>query len=112
MTQIALLTRNLLGVSPVSAAARQAGKTLRVARAAEELATLEPPAELVLIDLAEESLDPAAVVAAARGRLASARLIAFGPHVDTRRLDQAREAGCDLVLSRGEFTARMAELLA
>lgn len=38
-------------------------------------------------------------------------VIAFGPHVQTARLEEARKAGCDRVLSRGQFDARLAEIL-
>ena len=33
------------------------------------------------------------------------RVIAFGPHMQTARLEAAREAGCDLVLSRGQISS-------
>ena len=42
----------------------------------------------------------------------TAKLVAFGPHVHKAKLDAARAAGFDLVLSRGEFHARVDQLLA
>jgi hypothetical protein len=33
----------------------------------------------------------------------AARLVAFGPHVAKERLDQAKAAGADAVVSRGEM---------
>ena len=38
-------------------------------------------------------------------------VIAFGPHVHEARLEAARQAGCDQVLSKGAFSARAAELI-
>jgi len=40
------------------------------------------------------------------------RVIAFGPHMQTARLEGARAAGCDVVLSRGQISANLAESLA
>lgn len=38
-------------------------------------------------------------------------LIGFGSHVAEERLASARAAGCNQVLTRGQLTARLAELL-
>jgi len=38
-------------------------------------------------------------------------VIAFGAHVDTVRLDEARIAGCREVMSRGQFNAGLPEIL-
>jgi hypothetical protein len=46
-----------------------------------------------------------------RAKFAVARIIAFGSHVHEARLACAEQAGCDLVLSRGQFSARPAEYL-
>ena len=64
--------------------------------------------DLVLIDLQGMPDDPALLVARVRtaipGRDATApRVVAFGPHVATARLDQARAAGVDAAVSRGEL---------
>ncbi|MEM8496052.1 MAG: hypothetical protein AAF916_05835 [Planctomycetota bacterium] len=39
------------------------------------------------------------------------RTIAFGPHVDSARLEAASQAGADQVLTRGAFTQRLPELI-
>lgn len=39
------------------------------------------------------------------------RVIAFGPHMQTARLDAARAAGCDAVLSRGQISASLGSVL-
>jgi hypothetical protein len=38
-------------------------------------------------------------------------VIAFGPHVQTARLDEAREAGCDDVFPRSKFSASLTHIL-
>lgn len=37
--------------------------------------------------------------------------VAFGPHVNTKRLEEAREAGCDRVWPRSRFVSELPELL-
>jgi len=39
------------------------------------------------------------------------RVIAFGPHIQTARLEGARAAGCDVVLSRGQISANLTQWL-
>lgn len=39
------------------------------------------------------------------------RIVAFGPHVHKDRLAAAREAGCDVVLSRGQFFSEIESVL-
>jgi len=38
-------------------------------------------------------------------------VIAFGPHVQTARLNEAREAGCDDVFPRSKFSASLPDIL-
>jgi len=56
-------------------------------------------ADVVVIDLARHAAAVAAVRAAAPG----ARIVAFGPHVDTEAFTRASEAGADEVLPRSRF---------
>ena len=37
--------------------------------------------------------------------------VAYGPHVNTQRLEEARSAGCDRVLPRSRFVGELPELL-
>jgi CheY-like chemotaxis protein len=63
---------------------------------------------LLIIDLSTPALDVAALMQQLRATgNAVPRTVAFGPHVHEERLAAAREAGCDQVLSRGEFFARL-----
>ena len=56
-------------------------------------------ADVVVIDLARD----AALVGAVRAAAPDARLVAFGPHVDTEVLEQATRDGADVVLPRSKF---------
>jgi len=56
-------------------------------------------ADVVVIDLARH----AAAVASVRAAAADARIVAFGPHVDSALLEGATRDGADLVLPRSRF---------
>ncbi len=67
---------------------------------------------LALIDLSLDRLNLRAAVAAIKAGAPAAQVIAYGPHVDEAALADAKEAGCDQVLTRGQFNKQYAELLA
>lgn len=76
----------------------------------EKLSERRP--SLVVVDLSMAGLEPAALLPKLRARLLEgAQILAFGSHVHTALLASAREAGCDRVVSRGEFHARMDDLM-
>lgn len=58
---------------------------------------------VIILDLATRSGITTSLVQEARTRYPAARLIAYGPHVHKGRLDAARDAGFDQVLTRGQF---------
>jgi hypothetical protein len=58
-------------------------------------------AELVIVDLARH----AGTVRAVREVAPTARIVAFGPHVDAEAAEQAASDGADLVLPRSRFFA-------
>lgn len=64
---------------------------------------------LVLVDLETPGLRIDELVAARNEP--QPPLIAYGPHVHEQRLDAARRAGCDQVLTRGQFDATLPQLL-
>lgn len=66
---------------------------------------------LIFVDLSEARFDADAIAQVARSRAPEARLVGFASHVDLRALAGAREAGFERVLSRQEFTAKLASLL-
>jgi len=59
---------------------------------------------LAFVDLQLPGLDIAAFVQSVRQiKAAEVTIIACGPHVHEQRLRQAQEAGCDRVVTRGQF---------
>ena len=108
------LSTDLMFVSRVSGRAQALGVPLSIVSDGDQLiakaSTGQP--DLVLLDLTTPGLDATLLVPRLR-RLVHPpkRVVAFGPHVHETKLHAARQAGCDAVLARGEFNARMAEVL-
>jgi len=72
----------------------------------------DPPA-LILVDLASEGIPWARWIQVLKTSSATHRipLLAFGPHVEEASLEQARRLGADLVVTRGQLQANLADLL-
>jgi CheY-like chemotaxis protein len=107
---VVLLTGDLMTQSRVEAAAVRCGASLRSASDSARLAakSAESPASTVIVDLTLASLDVAPLVAQLKSLPGVKPLvIAFGPHVHEALLDAAAKAGCDEVLSRGQFFAQL-----
>ena len=79
------------------------------ARLADDIAA---DCRLALIDLSLDRLNLPAAVSAIKADAPAAQIVAYGPHVDEAALTDAKEAGCDVVLSRGQFNKQYSELLA
>jgi CheY-like chemotaxis protein len=113
--EILLLTGDLVTQSRVEAAAARCGVSLQtVSDSAGLLAKYdELPAQLVVVDLTLPSVDVSATVTQLKLRRESLlTIIAFGPHVHEARLAAAEQAGCDEVLSRGQFFAQLDAIVA
>lgn len=107
------LSSDLMFASKVAAAATRQQVQVDTALS---LAALEAKAQaadvaLVMIDLETSRLDLPALVESLRHAQPAATILAFGPHVHTEALAAAHEAGCDIVISRGQFNAQLDELL-
>ncbi len=107
-----LVTGDLIFSTKITGTAAALGLALRVvptmAAALEQLRAGVPGC--VIVDLALPESAPGqlgAIVAAAGGR----PVLAFGSHVDTERLEAARQAGCAAVLPRSRFASSLPELL-
>ena len=112
---VVLLTSDLAVISRVEGAISRLGKKMRIA--ADGLQAAEcchsEPTEQLIIDLSSPSLDIRATLNQLKSNEASAiHIIAFGPHVHEERLAAARDAGCDLVASRGQFFGQLDSILA
>jgi CheY-like chemotaxis protein len=102
-----LLTSDLTVSSPIEGAAARAGVPLQIVARGEEAIEQcrASDAKLLVVDLSLPSLDISSVVRQISSFERRPKIVAFGPHVHKSRLVAAREAGCDEVLSRGQFLA-------
>jgi DNA-binding NarL/FixJ family response regulator len=109
---VILVTADLMVVSRVQDAVRRAGSATVVV--SSETAAMEcdaAQARAVVIDLGSQLRDLRAIVEHFKASVLPPRIIAFGPHVHEERLAAARDAGCDEVVSRGQFFAQMDSIL-
>lgn len=113
MTGVLYLTGDLLFSSRVSGAAANLGVPLQVCGSVDKLLELaaHTAAPMVLIDLTLAGVDLQSAVPAIRTKLPEAKIVAYGPHVHEERLAVAKAAGCDEVLSRGQFDREFGRLL-
>ena len=111
---VVLLSSDLAVLSRVEGAATRLGQMVRSASGesqAVEFCKAED-ANTLVIDLSMPSIDLASLVHQLKSAEGSkTRVVAFGPHVHEQRLAAAREAGCDLVVSRGQFFSQLESIL-
>lgn len=112
---ILMLSTDLMFSTRVAGAASRLGTKSQTAATPEavlvQLAATGPNPVLV-IDLTTRSFDPKQWVPEFRKSAnPPAAILAYGPHVQDALLTAASEAGCE-VFTRGEFNARMDEILA
>lgn len=106
-----LLTRDLMFTSKITSTAASLGLRFETVGNADSIsvriAAAKPRA--IFLDLGWSEIDPRSLIE----QLGTPRpvVIAFGAHVDTMRLEQAREAGCDDVMARSKFSATLPDLL-
>ena len=100
MSRVVAYVPDLMDRSKVAAA----GDCVFVSRPAD-LAALCPDADVVVVDLTKPG------VVDVLGDL-DARIIGFANHTSRDVMDAARAAGCEQVLPRSDFFARIDELLA
>ncbi|QDV24690.1 hypothetical protein [Aureliella helgolandensis] len=108
-------TKDLFFVPVVKSAAAAQGLELATVLNCDspKLETLDAALiRICLVDLSSVPVSKIAETAASyRARFPAAQLIGFGPHVQTQRLEAARAAGFDHVLSRGQLDHQLADLL-
>jgi CheY-like chemotaxis protein len=114
---IYFLTNDLVFPSRIAGIAQQLGDKLETALSADALMAklngAAAPNAVVLLDLNSPAVDPATIVPRLKALPnAPQAIIAFGPHVHEQKLAAATAAGCDVVLTRGQFDAQMRDLLA
>jgi DNA-binding response OmpR family regulator len=107
------LTSDLVLRSQLAGAATRVGAQVDIVASLDELLTRGRATQpsLVILDLNHAELTPAEIVPRIREHVGGATILAFGPHVHKERLAAATAAGCDRVLSRGQFHAGMESIL-
>jgi DNA-binding NarL/FixJ family response regulator len=103
-----LVSSDLLLASQIDGDCRAVGLTLVTADASNCL-DRAANAEWVFWDL--QAAMPSSDVVEQFHAQVGCRIIALGPHVDEERLQSARDAGCDLVLPRGQFVRELSQIL-
>jgi CheY-like chemotaxis protein len=111
---VVLLSADLTIVSRVVGAAARCGLKLQTVGSALQAieACRATSAHMLLVDLSTASLDIVELATSVKAdSLEAPTILAFGPHVHEERLATARDAGCDRVLSRGQFLGQLDTLL-
>ena len=106
-------TTDLIFLSRVQAAARSAGVQLLTVASGAALreSMTDNDVRLVILDLTAPGCDLAALVPAVRQAAPDACIVTYAPHVMKAKLAAAQAAGCDQVLTRGQFDSRLVDLL-
>lgn len=106
-----LIAADLMTTSTAQGAAQRADVELKVVALRNATSAVSEETRLVVIDLTHAATDLTPLVGELRAQSPSATVIAFGPHVQEQRLQAAREAGCDRVLTRGQWHSDSEQLL-
>ena len=109
-----LLTSDLACSSKAAGAAARAGAELTTAMSVAALLdkVSSEAIDLVILDLTMPGLDPRELVPQLRALpVPPGAVMAFGPHVHEAKLAAATAAGCEMVVSRGQFYAQLDQLL-
>lgn len=108
------LTADLLFSSQVTSAARQLGLDVTLVNSSSQLlATLAAEnAHLLIIDFTTPDLNLLELIPTLREQAPTEiTIIVYGPHVDTASTAAAKQAGCDMVYTRGQFSSQMVDIL-
>jgi len=115
MADLLLALTDLLFLARIREMAEALGLTVERATTPQEVLerTRRGMPAAVIFDMHAERLDPLRVIAEIKAdeALRSVRTIGYFSHVRDDVREQARRAGCDLLLPRSAFVARLAELL-
>jgi DNA-binding NarL/FixJ family response regulator len=107
-----LVSRDLFFASKVTGTAAALGFHVGVDGnpATAALKAADPTCRCVILDLTLPNLSVSDMLAALPAAHRPA-VIAFGPHVEIARLEEARAAGCDEVFPRSKFSASLISIL-
>ncbi len=96
--------------SKLEGAARVVGETLKVVATGEGALDAVADCRMMVVDLEVPGLEIASLIDEAK-RQQQIHVIAYAPHVRTEKLAAARDAGCDLVVSRGQIMSDVESIL-
>ena len=107
-----LICADLFYSSKVTGTADALGLKVDVIENVEELPAklAESPYRCLILDLSMPGLNPAEVLSAMPDENRPV-VLAFGSHVMTARLQEARDAGCDEVMPKSQFSGSLPEIL-
>ena len=113
MARVIALVPDLLFGSKVHAALTAAGHAVELTGDTDMAIAGVPAADVLVVDLATDVIDGAALVAAMRaaGELATTRTLGFYSHVDVDTRTRALEAGFDQVVPRSRMNREGADLV-
>jgi CheY-like chemotaxis protein len=110
---VVFLTRDLVFSSRLAAVAERLGivasTVTSLAAAAAQLSN--GTVKLVVVDLSTGEVDVKEIVDRLREVSPGLAVVAFAPHVHEMRLKAAAEAGCNEVLTRGQFDRQMENIV-
>lgn len=111
MARIVALIEDLFFQTKLAETARQLGTEVKIATTAEALLeeSKKAPA-LVIVDL-NARCDAIQAVERLRASGGSSRVVGFVSHVQTELAARAKAAGCDEVVPRSVFTAKLGTIL-
>ena len=110
--KVLLACGDLFFSTQLRSAAQAAGASVDLELSADRILPLAATGDYthLLLDVELPHLDMVAIVKSLPAEHRPS-VIAFGPHMQTARLEGARTAGCDVVLSRGQASANLAQFL-
>ena len=117
MTTLLFLSSDLMFSSRVMSAAKGRGVSAALVPNQPSLAgKLSVDCKLAIIDLSLDRLDLPAAIGVIKANSPTARIVAYGAHVNeaalaSAALASAAVAGCDLVLSNRQFNEQYADLI-
>ena len=99
----------------IRGAAAAAGREVEFVKSQQQLEEKlsKGPVSLIIVDLNSERMDAIGIVRGLKSDPASStiRIVGFLSHVQVDLMQSAREAGCDEVIARSAFSAKLAEIL-
>jgi PleD family two-component response regulator len=107
---------DLLFSSKIRAVASHTGQPVAFSRTRASVVAdiVAHQADLVILDLDRDALEPLGVIADIRANEVTrgTRIVGFVSHVHAERIEQAKEAGVDRVMARSAFVKALPRLLA